>query len=107
MKLVRYARGAEVGYGVLEADGTIHAIEGSPFERFERGRAVGSIADVRLLAPVVPSKVVGVGSNFYSHLEGAPAGLSVRPGHNTATDRVCSATQSSDNHEECETAVRT
>jgi 2-keto-4-pentenoate hydratase/2-oxohepta-3-ene-1,7-dioic acid hydratase in catechol pathway len=73
MKVLRYAHDGRATYGVLEADGTIRGLTASPFEQLEPGHAVARIEDVRVLAPVTPSKVVGVGANFHSHLHGSPA----------------------------------
>jgi 2-keto-4-pentenoate hydratase/2-oxohepta-3-ene-1,7-dioic acid hydratase in catechol pathway len=67
MRFVRFAIGSTIGYGVLEDDGQIRAISSTPFlpweptdERFDPGQ-------VRVLAPVLPSKVVAVGLNYGSH----------------------------------------
>jgi 2-keto-4-pentenoate hydratase/2-oxohepta-3-ene-1,7-dioic acid hydratase in catechol pathway len=69
MRFVRFAIGSTIGYGLLEDDGWIRAISSTPFlpweetsERFEREQ-------VRMLAPVLPSKVVAVGLNYRSHAE--------------------------------------
>jgi 2-keto-4-pentenoate hydratase/2-oxohepta-3-ene-1,7-dioic acid hydratase in catechol pathway len=72
VKILRYAHDGRIAYGVLEADGTIRGLRASPFESLEPGPAVAHVRDVRILAPVTPSKVVGVGSNFHSHLHGSP-----------------------------------
>jgi 2-keto-4-pentenoate hydratase/2-oxohepta-3-ene-1,7-dioic acid hydratase in catechol pathway len=73
MKIIRYMHGGQTDYGVLNSDGTIRALERSPFDSLEPGRPVAKIDEVQVLAPVTPSKVVAVGSNYYSHLEGTPA----------------------------------
>lgn len=71
MKFVRYARGGETAYGVLE-DGNVRALRGSPFERHEVGDIVAPIGEVKLLPPVVPSKIFGVGSNYTTHTTAEP-----------------------------------
>ncbi|MCH8815805.1 MAG: DUF2437 domain-containing protein [Chloroflexi bacterium] len=71
MKILRYAANGGVKHGVLEPDGSIRELVGSPFDRPETGRQVAVLGDVRLLAPVEPSKVIGVGLNYRSHLEEA------------------------------------
>ena len=68
MKIVRYVANGEVKHGVLEPDDSIRELIGSPFGTFETGRDVGKLADVRLLAPVEPSKVIGTGNNYRSHI---------------------------------------
>jgi 2-keto-4-pentenoate hydratase/2-oxohepta-3-ene-1,7-dioic acid hydratase in catechol pathway len=77
MKILRFRKvGSSPAYGVLDLDGSVRALESSPFDRpgepIRPGRIVGRIDDVRILPPVTPSKVVMVGANFYSHLEGTP-----------------------------------
>jgi len=69
MRFVRFAIGSTIGYGLAEDDGSIGAITSTPFlpwqptnERFEREQ-------VRVLAPVLPSKVVAVGLNYRAHAE--------------------------------------
>jgi 2-keto-4-pentenoate hydratase/2-oxohepta-3-ene-1,7-dioic acid hydratase in catechol pathway len=71
MKILRYAHEGAIAYGILEAGGRIRELEASPFEALSPGRIVAHSEDVRVLAPVTPSKIVGVGSNFHSHLDGA------------------------------------
>lgn len=77
MKILRYSKaGSPPAYGVLEPDGAIRLLDHSPFDPpFEENRpgpVVAQLDDVRILAPVTPSKVVMVGANFFSHLEGTP-----------------------------------
>ena len=57
-----------MSFGVLDGDGQVAQIEGHPFgtvsftgQRFAR-------ADVRLLSPILPSKVVCVGKNYAEHV---------------------------------------
>jgi 2-keto-4-pentenoate hydratase/2-oxohepta-3-ene-1,7-dioic acid hydratase in catechol pathway len=73
MKILRYASGGNIAYGVLEAGGDIRALAASPFGALDPGPVVAHLAEVHVLAPVTPSKVFGIGSNFYSHLEGGSA----------------------------------
>ncbi len=66
-KYVRFAEGSRVAYGVLEGD-TVAEIAGSLFDNpTPTGRRV-KLADVKLLAPVAPSKVIAVGLNYQTHL---------------------------------------
>ncbi len=70
MKIIRYELGGEASYGVLESDDSILELVGSPFDDFDVGGRVASLGDVRVLAPVEkPSKVIGVGLNYVSHIE--------------------------------------
>jgi 2-keto-4-pentenoate hydratase/2-oxohepta-3-ene-1,7-dioic acid hydratase in catechol pathway len=75
MRIVRYRHGNEVGFGVLE-DTTVAAIRPHPFGPFQYSGTRLPLDDVRLLAPVLPTKVVAVGRNYAEHLRemgGEPA----------------------------------
>ena len=69
MKILRYQADGEPAYGILEEDDSIRELIGSPFERVDAGRQVAKLSDVKLLAPVEPSKVIGVGANYISHIK--------------------------------------
>ncbi len=64
---MRYQRGGEIRYGMLEGD-AVRELAGPPFERAVRTGRWWPLDDVRLLAPVEPSKVIAVGLNYQSHL---------------------------------------
>jgi 2-keto-4-pentenoate hydratase/2-oxohepta-3-ene-1,7-dioic acid hydratase in catechol pathway len=68
-KYVRYDHEGKVSYGVL-ADETIQELGGSPIEGARPTGKTVPLASVRLLAPVEPSKVIAVGFNYRSHLDG-------------------------------------
>jgi 2-keto-4-pentenoate hydratase/2-oxohepta-3-ene-1,7-dioic acid hydratase in catechol pathway len=87
VRIARFAHGGDVGYGIVEdaaqdgaagaaagadAEGLVVAeLAGHPFGiGHDSARLTGSrypLADVRLLAPVLPSKVVAVGKNYADH----------------------------------------
>ena len=82
MRIARFAKGDGVAYGVVEGEPesggrpprpglTIAELHGHPFGVDPGGvRLTGSrfpLAEVRLLAPVLPSKVVAAGRNYASH----------------------------------------
>ncbi len=88
MRIARFAKGGEVAYGVVgeaQADGAAAArpvpgaaglsviaeLRGHPFSPGKGGvqftGATFPLDDVRLLAPVLPSKVVAVGRNYADH----------------------------------------
>lgn len=72
VKYVRYASGNSIAWGVLEGE-TIRELRG---DLFSSPRPTGKrlrLADVRLLAPVTPSKVIAVGLNYKSHLGERPS----------------------------------
>jgi 2-keto-4-pentenoate hydratase/2-oxohepta-3-ene-1,7-dioic acid hydratase in catechol pathway len=87
VRIARFAHGDDVGYGTVEdvqPDGAAGAgpgpdtdglvvteLIGHPFGIGESVRLTGSrfpLADVRLLAPVLPSKVVAIGRNYAEHV---------------------------------------
>lgn len=66
MRLARFRHGDRIANGVVD-DGSIRVLEGTFFENpLPTGEEV-AIDDVRLLAPVLPSKVIGVGLNYKAH----------------------------------------
>ncbi|HYL86618.1 MAG TPA: fumarylacetoacetate hydrolase family protein [Candidatus Angelobacter sp.] len=73
MKICRYlSRAASASapaapcYGVIEGDSVVE-ISGIPWGLWTRGSRSLRLADVRLLAPVEPSKIVCVGRNYAAH----------------------------------------
>jgi 2-keto-4-pentenoate hydratase/2-oxohepta-3-ene-1,7-dioic acid hydratase in catechol pathway len=87
MRIARFAFGDEVHYGVIEPTGAgavpgsaagsaenglqIAEIAGHPLGAADAIRFTGArypVADVRLLAPVLPVKVVAIGRNYAGHI---------------------------------------
>ena len=69
MRIVRYqVRSEPPAYGWLFED-RIGPIEGSPFDEFMRGEALLPLSEVRLLAPVQPTKILCVGRNYIAHAQ--------------------------------------
>lgn len=67
MKIVRVRLGDdEIAYGAVEPEG-IRIHRGTPFVAWEPTETVMSFDDVHLLAPVFPTKVIGVGRNYADH----------------------------------------
>ena len=58
-----------MSFGVLDGDGQVAQIEGHPFGQISFTGARYAQADVRLLSPILPSKVVAVGKNYAAHVE--------------------------------------
>jgi 2-keto-4-pentenoate hydratase/2-oxohepta-3-ene-1,7-dioic acid hydratase in catechol pathway len=79
MKFLRYASPSGPAYGVLEDDGTVFALEGSPLGEHTKGAAVGPIDGLELLVPVEPPKVVCVGMNYAAHAAESGAAPPERP----------------------------
>ena len=63
MRVLRYLDGDHVRYGIDEGDGTVRVCDGSLLDGLVPAREVRDIGTVRLLAPVTPGKIVGVGLN--------------------------------------------
>src|SRR2546428_10180739 len=53
-------------YGLIEGENVVE-ISGLPWGQWTRGARSAHLADVRLLAPVEPSKIVCVGRNYAAH----------------------------------------
>jgi 2-keto-4-pentenoate hydratase/2-oxohepta-3-ene-1,7-dioic acid hydratase in catechol pathway len=74
-KVTRYARfqsGETIAYGIVEGD-RIRQIEGDLFGARRPTEKTHALADVTLLVPTTPSKVLAVGLNYRSHLRDRPA----------------------------------
>ena len=56
-------------WGRLIGPGEIRLIQGDPFGAFEEKDPVIALADVKLLPPAMPSKIVAVGLNYKDHAE--------------------------------------
>lgn len=68
MKICRYIHQDGAEYGILEGEEII-ALKGEPFSGIERTENRRGLAEVRLLAPTLPSKVVAVGLNYQEHVD--------------------------------------
>jgi 2-keto-4-pentenoate hydratase/2-oxohepta-3-ene-1,7-dioic acid hydratase in catechol pathway len=79
MKFVRFAIGSTIGYGTLENDGQIRAVTTTPFLPWEHTDERFAPDTVRILAPVLPSKIVAVGLNYKSHAEETGMKLPAEP----------------------------
>lgn len=66
MRIVRVARPAGPMFGVVRDDAVV-LLRGHPFGGVELSTEAAPLADVRLLAPVLPSKVLCVGRNDAAH----------------------------------------
>jgi len=73
LRIVRFAIQNKTKYGILQGN-TIRSLRGSPFARFRSpskpwvfdGRDY-QLAEVKLLAPCLPSKIVGLGLTYPDH----------------------------------------
>lgn len=63
MKFVRFAIQDSRHTGVLKED-TISVIEGNIFEKWDYTGQTFSPSEVRLLAPLEPNQIIGIGANY-------------------------------------------
>lgn len=77
MRICRFSHGEEVSFGVLDnlddqgelTDNSIIAIlRGHPFSELEPDGRVIAASAVKFLAPILPSKIVGIGKNYADHV---------------------------------------
>ncbi|WP_080645928.1 fumarylacetoacetate hydrolase family protein [Salinispora arenicola] len=74
MRIARFAHAKGMSFGVVEGEPevgpqglTVAEVEGHPFGRITFSGARWALSDVRLLSPILPSKVVCVGRNYAEH----------------------------------------
>ena len=67
MKYARYEAHGETAYGVVEGD-SVKQLTASPLEDHEVTDHEHGLSEVKLLAPIVPGKIVAIGLNYKSHL---------------------------------------
>ena len=78
VKIVRFKAGDDIAYGLAEAEG-VTLYQGSPFVTWEATETLIPWDAVQLLAPVLPSKVVGVGQNYADHADELDADVPDEP----------------------------
>lgn len=71
-RYARYRAGETVAYGIIEGD-VVRRIEGSIFGDWQPTDETRPLAEVDLLVPCRPSKILAVGLNYRSHLGDRPA----------------------------------
>ncbi|MGH8970213.1 MAG: fumarylacetoacetate hydrolase family protein [Actinomycetes bacterium] len=74
MRIARYSAGDGAAFGLVEGELddpttlTVRRIDGHPFAPFQVVGEPQPVSGVRLVSPVLPSKVVGVGRNYLEHV---------------------------------------
>ncbi|GAA2093112.1 fumarylacetoacetate hydrolase family protein [Actinomadura alba] len=66
MRIARFSTDEGMSFGVIEED-SVAAIAAHPFGELRFTGERFALADVRLLAPILPSKVIGIGKNYAEH----------------------------------------
>jgi 2-keto-4-pentenoate hydratase/2-oxohepta-3-ene-1,7-dioic acid hydratase in catechol pathway len=70
VRIARFSKGDTVAFGAVEQEDereVIAEIAGHPFRGVEFTGKRYPLADVRLLAPILPTKIVAVGKNYAEH----------------------------------------
>jgi 2-keto-4-pentenoate hydratase/2-oxohepta-3-ene-1,7-dioic acid hydratase in catechol pathway len=70
VRIARFVHGEGMSFGVVEGEPgglTVAEIEGHPFGQIKFTGQRWAVADVRLLSPILPSKVIGIGRNYAEH----------------------------------------
>ncbi|MGS2590647.1 fumarylacetoacetate hydrolase family protein [Streptomyces hebeiensis] len=74
MRIARFSIDGNVAFGAVEGEGTgdpaglvLDIIKGIPYADFELSGTKVPLSKVRLLPPVLPNKVVGIGRNYAEH----------------------------------------
>lgn len=85
MKIVRFSAGGRASYGVLAND-RIRGLKGTPYAYFKGPRFAPAFsgeehdaAEVKLLAPCLPSKIVALRLNYRSHAQETGFSLPAEP----------------------------
>jgi 2-keto-4-pentenoate hydratase/2-oxohepta-3-ene-1,7-dioic acid hydratase in catechol pathway len=84
MKIVRYLIKDRVLYGVLEED-VVKEIEDTPFSGIKYTGDVFPLPEVKLLAPVIPSKILALALNYASHIRRSPKPTKPEPFFKTSS----------------------
>lgn len=67
MRIIRYENEGKASYGRMLTDSTAIACEGNPFDGLKDTSRQLDTRQLRLLPPVQPAKIVGVGLNYRAH----------------------------------------
>ena len=68
MKIVRFAIGSKIRYGILNGE-SIQGIEDKPYRHIKPSDCYYRLGEVELLSPCTPSKIVALGLNYHNHAE--------------------------------------
>lgn len=68
MRIARIATPEALTFATVESDGTFRAIAGHPFQEPQYTGKTYTAQEVKLLAPLLPSKIVAMGYNYRDHV---------------------------------------
>ena len=63
MKIVKYQQRGKDSWGIFQ-EGRVFSLEGDLYGEFRKGKQIGTLEEVRLLAPVEPTNMVCCGMNY-------------------------------------------
>lgn len=66
-KFARYLAHGDISYGIVEGD-SVKEITAAPYEDYQVTDHTHALSEVKLLAPVMPGKIIAIGRNYVSHL---------------------------------------
>ncbi|GAC1424083.1 MAG: fumarylacetoacetate hydrolase family protein [Actinomycetota bacterium] len=78
MKIVRVSYGGGISFGVLD-DGQVSELDGPPIGELRFTGNKAPLENCKLLAPVLPSKIVAIGLNYRDHAEETGQALPKEP----------------------------
>ncbi|MEC9490177.1 MAG: fumarylacetoacetate hydrolase family protein [Halanaerobiales bacterium] len=78
MKIIRYQKDNEIKRGILK-DKKIFKLEGDIFSYFSAGEETADLAEVKLLAPIMPPNIIAIGLNYRQHAVETGAKIPERP----------------------------
>ena len=70
-RYIRYSHGPSTSYGILEGE-TVRELSGGLFDSLTPTGLTLALSAVKMLAPIVPGKILAVGRNYKSHLGTRP-----------------------------------
>jgi 2-keto-4-pentenoate hydratase/2-oxohepta-3-ene-1,7-dioic acid hydratase in catechol pathway len=71
MKIIRFEKQDKAYWGSLR-EKTIYLLSGDIFAGAEETKETFALAEVKILPPVLPSKIIGIGLNYKKHIEASP-----------------------------------
>jgi len=77
MKLIRFQYGEEIAFGMLQGN-DIQVLVGPPTQPLHVEKTL-KLEDVVLLAPILPTKIIGIGFNYKGHADELHAKLPEEP----------------------------
>ena len=73
MKWCRFQRGEQISHGIVEEDGRIVEVAGSPLGEHQITSTSYQPDQIKLLAPIIPPMLYAAGPNYRGHVEGMAA----------------------------------